>query len=97
MTKDLNTCMCKHMCMATKTITIMDDAYLLLLRNKVRNESFSQMIRRHFGKKRSIMQFAGAWNDMNDNEIDELKDKIKSIREGMNKSILKKVKNYDLS
>jgi len=55
------------------------------------------MIRRHFGKKRSIIEFAGAWRDMNDNEVEELKDKIKKIRESMNKFISKKARKRDLS
>jgi predicted CopG family antitoxin len=39
------------MFMATKTLTIMDDAYQLLLRNKQENESFSATIRRILSNK----------------------------------------------
>lgn len=85
------------MCMATKTISIMDDAYMLLLRNKMRNESFSEVIRRHFKKKRDIMEFAGAWNDMDNEEVDELKENIRKVREGFNRSIKKRIKENDLS
>ena len=59
--------------MATKTISIMEDAYEILLRNKVGDESFSQVIRRtmkkksiaekyaklvHVGEKRAMQEFS---------------------------------------
>jgi predicted CopG family antitoxin len=37
--------------MATKTLTIMEDAYDLLFRNKLENESFSEEIRRIMSMK----------------------------------------------
>ena len=40
-------------CMTTKTLTIMEDAYKLLLDNKLENESFSGEIRRIFSKKKT--------------------------------------------
>ena len=47
--------MCKRMCMCmtTKTITIMDDAYNLLADHKLENESFSEEIRRVLSKKKT--------------------------------------------
>jgi len=41
------------MFMVTKTLTIMEDAYKLLLKNKLENESFSEEIRRLLSKKRT--------------------------------------------
>jgi len=41
------------MSMTTKTLTIMKDAYDLLLDNKLKNESFSEEIRRIVSKKKS--------------------------------------------
>ena len=38
--------------MATKTLTIMEDAYKLLLENKFENVSFSETIRRLLSKKK---------------------------------------------
>lgn len=95
--KDLYMCMCTHTCMATKTITIMDDAYTLLLRNKMNSESFSDVIRRFFSRKKSILEFAGAWDDMSEKEAEELKENIKKVRINLNKSIAKKVKENDMS
>ena len=61
--------------MGTKTISIMDDVYKLLLRNKMRSESFSDVIRRNLKKKRDIMEFAGALMG-NANEWGDIKKKI---------------------
>ncbi|MEK6850002.1 MAG: antitoxin VapB family protein [Nanoarchaeota archaeon] len=78
--------------MATKTITIMDDAYMLLLRNKMKSESFSEVIRRHFTRKRNIMEFAGAWKDMSDKEAEELKRNIENIGKRMTIELARKLK-----
>lgn len=90
-------CMFKHTHMATKTITIMEDAYKILLMNKMRSESFSEEIRRVLAKKKNIMEFAGAWGDMNDKEAEEMKKNIANFRKGLNKSIARRVKELDLS
>ena len=72
--------MCTRMCMVTKTITIMEDAYSLLARNKLASESFSDTLRRVLSKKRNIMEFAGAWSDMNDEEAEEMKKNMREVR-----------------
>ncbi len=47
--------------MATKTLTIMEDAYRLLADNKLGNESFSEEIRRILTQKRKkkLIEFFG--------------------------------------
>ena len=56
-------CTHTHMFMATKTITIMEDAYELLARAKHPDESFSDAIRRVVGKEEDIMDCFGVWSD----------------------------------
>jgi len=53
--------MCTRTCMATKTLTIMEDVYNLLLKNKVEGESFSEEIRKILSekKKKSLIDFYG--------------------------------------
>ena len=46
----------------------MDDVYELLVRNKTKNESFSDVIRKNFSKKNPI-DFFGAWSDLTDDEF----------------------------
>jgi len=67
--------------MATKTISIMDDAYELLKSSKARDESFSDVIRKLATKKNNIMKFAGALS-ISDNEAKEIKNIIEDLRKG---------------
>jgi predicted CopG family antitoxin len=80
------------MWMATKTLTIMDDVYDLLVRNKRVGESFSDVLRRVLSKKKSILEFAGAWADIDDEEAEEMKKNIKKLREDSTKELLRKYK-----
>lgn len=75
--------------MGTKTISIMDDVYKLLLINKLRNESFSDAIRRILSNKRDIMEFAGAWKNISDKDIEEMKENVKKIRKKSTEDLLK--------
>jgi predicted CopG family antitoxin len=54
------------MFMATKTLTITEDAYNLLANNKLENESFSKEITRLFSekKKRPLSDFFGILSDI---------------------------------
>ena len=85
--------MCTHMCMGTKNISIMNDVYELLLRRKMKNESFSDVIRKEFTKKRSIMEFAGAWKDLvSDEEAENMKKNIAKFRKNALKGTLRRIK-----
>ena len=65
--------------MATKTISIMDDVYDLMIRHKMENESFSDMLRRELKSKKSIMDCAGAWSHLSDHEIKDMKRSIDEL------------------
>ncbi|MAF51347.1 MAG: antitoxin [Nanoarchaeota archaeon] len=82
--------------MGTKTISIMDDAYNILLSRKHENESFSEVIRKLVGKKTDIMEFAGAWKDVPDKEIEGMKKRINSIRRKATVDLLKKLEKDDM-
>ena len=70
--------------MATKTISIMEDAYQLLVNRKKERESFSQTLRRVLSEKKGdIMKFAGSWKDISEKDIIELKKNIKKMDESM--------------
>lgn len=77
--------------MATKTITIMEDAYKLMAMEKMPNESFSDLVRRKF-RNADLLQFAGAWKDMSDEQAEELKASVRAVRENMNKGFARKIK-----
>lgn len=70
----------------------MNDAYEILLRNKMQNESFSKVIRRAFEKK-DIMSFAGSWKKISDKDIKKIKEDIENIDKKATKEAVKKA--YD--
>jgi len=82
--------------MGTKTITIMDDVYELLARNKRKDESFSEELRRIVPKKGSIMECAGLWADMSDKESEDMKKTIDDFGKRFTKSLLKRTKKYEM-
>ena len=73
----------------------MNDAYQILSKQKMKNESFSELIRRTLSKKRNIMEFAGAWSDMQETEANELKERIKKIRKSVHKTLMKRVSQHE--
>lgn len=63
----------------TKTITISDDAYEVLSRNKNEGESFSDVILR-LASKRTIKELAGVWSDW---DYDDMKETFEEIEKGI--------------
>ena len=78
--------------MATKTISIMDDAYEILVRNKRNNESFSEELRRILPKRGSIVECDGLWKDITDKQANDMEKAIKKSREYTRKHILERIK-----
>ena len=70
----------------------MEDAYKLLVRNRLGNESFSEVIRRILNKKKSIVNFAGTWKDISDEEAEEMKKNIMELRKRSTKELVQKYK-----
>lgn len=78
--------------MVTKTLTIMEDAYRILLDNKLENESFSGEIRRIFSKKKTkkLKDFFGIISTEEGEEMIKDLEKIKKKNiEILNKNRLK--------
>lgn len=70
----------------------MEDVYRMLLARKRVAESFSDLIRRTMTQKRDIMEFAGAWKNIPDKEIDEMKENIRTMRKKSGEELSKKIK-----
>ncbi len=64
--------------MGVKTITISLEAYEALLRIKKPGESFSDVILRLARKHRNLVDLAGTWSDVGDEELSEA---FKEVRE----------------
>ena len=84
--------MCMCMCMVTKTISIMDDVYDILISKKRENESFSEVIRRISGRKKDIMRFAGSWSFMSDKDAKVMEDNIALMKRKSTEDLLRKLK-----
>ena len=82
--------------MATKNISITEDAYDLLTRYKRPNESFSELIKSHFRKKKHLLDYAGAWEDIPEKDWKDFEEKVKEARTGITKSIKKRTENLKL-
>ena len=74
----------------------MDDAYELLVRNKRKDESFSEELRRIVPKKGNIMECAGLWSDMSDKDAEDMKKTIDDFGKRFTKSLLKRTKKYEM-
>ena len=70
----------------------MDDAYELLARNKRKDESFSDVVRRGFSEKGSILDLAGAWSDLSDKDAGDMEKAINQSREYTRKHITERIK-----
>ena len=62
---------------ASRTISLSEDAYDLLLHRKEPGESFSDVVRRLAGK-RSPLEFVGAWADLPKKDVARMKRDIRS-------------------
>lgn len=57
-----------------KTVSFDDEAYNLLKGAKISPaESFSDVVKRHFGLRRPLADSAGGWADMDDDEAERLR------------------------
>jgi predicted CopG family antitoxin len=66
-----------------KTVTFDDEAYNLLKGAKLSpQESFSDVVKRHFGRRRSLVETAGAWRDMTAADARALRDESRRAFEG---------------
>lgn len=55
--------------MATKTVALDREAYEALRRRKREGETFSDVVKRTVGRRRSILEFAGIWKDMPEKDL----------------------------
>ncbi len=85
--------------METKTIKISKENYLWLLRMAAELQkqhhkpvtfdyALNTLRERKMEKKKSIMEFAGIWKDMSDEDAEEIKNNIKKLRKKSTKELI---------
>ncbi|HLC58093.1 MAG TPA: antitoxin VapB family protein [Candidatus Nanoarchaeia archaeon] len=74
-----------------KTITITEEAYNKLAWNKDKGESFSEMINRSFANKEDMSKLIGAWKEVNDTLIEEMKNGVERRRKTAGRERMKEV------
>jgi predicted CopG family antitoxin len=55
--------------MSVKTVTLSEDAYLVLAARKRDGESFSEVVRRLARAERSLKEFVGGWEDVPEDRL----------------------------
>lgn len=70
----------------------MDDAYTLLAKNKKEGESFSEVIRRLIPRKKNIMDCAGLWKNLSEDEIQEMKKDIADFDKRFTNELMKRTR-----
>ena len=66
-----------------------DDVYELLTKMKLKNESFSDTIRR-LAKRRDLTDCAGAWSDVPEEEMRAFDEGLRDLREKTRQSLREK-------
>ncbi len=75
--------------MTSRNISVTDDVYELLTKMKLKNESFSDTIRR-LAKRRDLTESAGAWSDVPEEEMKSFSEGISRLREKTLQSLREK-------
>lgn len=66
--------------MGTKTISIMDDVYDLLVQAKNSDESFSDIIRRTIKSQSDLKDVIGGWSDLTDEQFNLIENTVNNLR-----------------
>jgi predicted CopG family antitoxin len=72
--------------MTSKNISVSEDAYELLMKMKLKNESFTETIRR-LAKRRRLADCAGLWSDVPDAEMEQYLKSIAELRRRASESL----------
>ena len=75
--------------MTSRHISVTDDVYELLSKMKLKNESFSDTIRR-LAKRRDLLDCAGAWSDVPEEEMKAYEEGIRGQRDKTQRSLEEK-------
>jgi len=58
----------------------MDDVYELLVKNRHKDESFSDVIRKNLSKSNDVMEVVGLWSDLSPDEFRIIEKTVSRLR-----------------
>lgn len=73
--------------MASKTLSVTEDVYHILAREKFKDESFSEVIKRLVKSRGKLSDCAGLWKDLSEKEVEEIKEQIEKLRQSSKRSL----------
>ena len=73
-----------------KNIAVADDVYDMLVKEKQEGESFSDVIRRIGKRRKSILEFYGAWADIPEEEFREMEEMWKWANQPLDEAFRKR-------
>jgi len=71
----------------TKTISVTDEAYEALIREKRDAESFTDVIIRLTKRRARLSDFAGIWKDIPKSNLKEAQEKLQALWAGFEKEV----------
>ncbi len=80
-------CICRVMRMVSKTISVTEEVYDLLDKEKLPGESFSETLTRLVKDKGAISDIAGAWADLTVEESTSIERGMDDVRKSANKRV----------
>lgn len=75
----------------SKTLSVTEDVYYLLAREKFKDESFSEVIKRLVKTRGKLIDCAGLWKNLTEEDIQEMKNQIKKLRESSNMTLKQRI------
>ena len=76
------------MSMTSKTISVREEVYDMLEKEKLPEESFSDTLTRLVKEKGKISDLAGAWSDLDEEELESIEKGMKKVRDSADERVL---------
>lgn len=74
--------------MTSKTISVREEVYDMLKKEKLPEESFSDTLTRLIKDKGKISDLAGAWSDLDEKELESIEKGMKKVRDSADERVL---------
>ena len=75
--------------MTSKTISVKEEVYDMLKKEKLPGESFSDTLTRLVKEKGRISDLAGSWSDLTEEELDSIENGMRRIRDSANERVIR--------